>query len=147
MDYEKKYKEALERASKLRFQNPFDTVSQMMEHVFPELKESEDERIRKALVKLFQDCGDTDIEFCNTGFSYQEIFAWLEKQGEQKQETNYPKFTFNDVLALQCCMETVKKVQEDKDLYEKLNDLHGRVYDTYHLEKQGEQKKKMEEQQ
>ena len=48
--YEKKYKEALERASKLRVQNPFDTVSQMMEHVFPELKESEDERIRKAAV-------------------------------------------------------------------------------------------------
>ena len=44
MDYEKEYKEALERASKLRVQNPFDTVSQMMEHIFPELKESENER-------------------------------------------------------------------------------------------------------
>lgn len=42
-----------------------------------------DEKIRKALVKLFQDCGNTDIEFCNTGFSYQEIFAWLEKQGDK----------------------------------------------------------------
>lgn len=41
-----------------------------------------DEKIRKALIKLFQDCGDTDIEFCNTGFSYQEILAWVEKQGE-----------------------------------------------------------------
>ena len=37
----KAYDEALERASKLRVQNPFDTVSQMMEHVFPKLKESE----------------------------------------------------------------------------------------------------------
>ena len=37
-------------------------------------------------------------------------------------------------------MESIKKVQEDKDLYEKLNDLHGMVYDAYQLEKQGEQK-------
>ena len=35
-----------------------------------------------------------------------------------------------------CCMETVKKVQEDKELYEKLNDLHSKVYDSYQLEKQ-----------
>ena len=32
-------------------------------------------------------------------------------------------------------METVKKVQEDKDLYEKLKCLHGRVYDAYQVEK------------
>ena len=62
------------------------------------------------------------------------------KYGEQKKQVHFPKFTFDDVLALQCCMETVKKIQEDKDLYEKLNDLHGRVYDAYHLENQGEQK-------
>ena len=37
----KAYDEALERTSKLRVQKPFDTVSQMMEHVFPKLKESE----------------------------------------------------------------------------------------------------------
>lgn len=62
------------------------------------------------------------------------------KYGEQKKQVHFPKFTFDDVLALQCCMETVEKVQEDKDLYEKLNDLHGRVYDAYHLENQDEQK-------
>ena len=50
MNYEQKYKEAIKRASKLRAQNPFDTVGQMVEHIFPELKESEDERIRKAII-------------------------------------------------------------------------------------------------
>lgn len=62
----------------------------------------------------------------------------FEKQGEQKQETNYPKFEFNDILALQCCMEIVKKVQEDKELYGRLLSLHDRLYDAYQLEKQGE---------
>lgn len=69
----------------------------------------------------------------------QEIKEWLEKQGNKDSQIKLPTFTFDDILALQCCMETVKKVQNDKDLYEKLNDLHGRMYDAYHLEKQGEQ--------
>lgn len=42
------------------------------------------------------------------------------------------KFTFDDVLAIQCCMETVKKIQEDEALYNKLLDLHGRLYDACH---------------
>ena len=83
MNYEEKYKEALERASKLRVQNPFDTVGQMVEHIFPELKESEDERIRKGLIKAvsFMLKGgvlkDTDV-------TREEALAWLEKQGEHK---------------------------------------------------------------
>ena len=62
--------------------------------------------------------------------------SWLEKKGECHSQI-VPEFTFNDVLALQCCMETAKKVQEDKDLYEELKDLHGRVY-AYHIKKQSD---------
>ena len=69
MNYEKLYKEALEKASKLRVQNPFDTVGQMVEHIFPELKESEDERIRKEI-----------IEYIKTGTYHKDWVAWLEKQ-------------------------------------------------------------------
>ena len=42
------------------------------------------------------------------------------------------KFTFDDVLAIQCCMETVKQVQEDKVLYNKLLELHNKIYDACH---------------
>lgn len=77
MDYEKEYKEALERASKLRVQNPFDTVSQMMEYVFPKLAESEDEKVRKALIRFHKSTIDID------GIKGADIIAWLEKQGEQ----------------------------------------------------------------
>ena len=63
----------------------------------------------------------------------------IEKQDKQKKQVHFPKFTFDDVLALQCCMETVKKVQEDKELYEKLNLIHSKIYDAYWFEKQGEQ--------
>lgn len=81
-----RYNEALERASKLRVQNPFDTVSQMMEHVFPELKESEDERIRKALIELLHDTVSNDEIFSDYGLDKTEVLAWLEKQVEKPVE-------------------------------------------------------------
>ena len=90
---------------------------------------SEDERIRKRIIHALH--GDVlDMEETT------KAIAWLEKQGEQKQEANYPKFDFEDILALQCCMETADKVIEDKALYEKLKSLHSRLHDAYWIGKQ-----------
>ena len=130
MDYKEKYEQALERAK--AYHN--DYTKDIVEEIFPELKESEDERIRKAIIEFFE------LQDENTTYSFvkrNEILAWLEKQCNVDSQVILTTFTFDDILALQCCMETIKKVQEDKDLYEKLNDLHSRVYDAYHFEKQG----------
>ena len=136
MNYEKKYKEALERARKIenreRINVPDGTSIPVA--IFPELKESEDERMRKSIIYALRNGGFYDSDKTD------EAIAWIEKQGCKDSQVTLPPFTFDDILALQCCMETVKKVQEDKDLYEKLKDLHGRVYDAYQLEKQGKQK-------
>lgn len=86
MDYEEKYKEALERASKLRVQNPFDTVSQMMEHVFPELAESEDELvwltkyIEEEAYYLSMDIRDDEDRIKLK--KLQKSLAWLEEHGK-----------------------------------------------------------------
>jgi hypothetical protein len=94
MDYEQKYKEALERASKLKVQNPFDTVGQMVEHIFPELQESEDERIRKSIIAILDNYIDDD----NT--IKPAIMNWLEKQGEKKPADKVePKFKIRDWIA------------------------------------------------
>lgn len=53
------------------------------EHYFPELKESEDERIKEELISLFQDCINNRNHPYNASDSERWI-AWLEKQGEQK---------------------------------------------------------------
>ena len=45
---------------------------------FPELAESEDERIRKALIRFHKSTIDVD------GIKGDDIVAWLEKQGERK---------------------------------------------------------------
>ena len=131
----KAYDEAIERAKAFnkRWQGVQAIDSELalkeLKEIFTEFKESEDERIRKEIISA--------LKYANHKGVYDKHIAWLEKQGNKDTQV-IPTFTFDDILALQCCMETVKKVQEDKDLYEKLNDLHGRVYDAYHLEKQGE---------
>ena len=46
--------------------------------MFPALEESEDERIRKTLIKYFRNCVSLE------GINGEDISNWLEKQGEQK---------------------------------------------------------------
>ena len=87
--------------------------------------------------KMYHDCGECILFPSKDQRDWSKFTApWLEKQGEQKKQVHFPKFTFDDVLALQCCMETVEKVQEDKELYEQLNLIHNKIYDAYWLEKQ-----------
>ena len=82
MDYEKKYKEAVNKIKNLLDdgeKNGFTIVTYKtdLESIFPELKESEDERIRKRIIHALH--GDVlDMEEIN------KAIVWLEKQGEQK---------------------------------------------------------------
>ena len=74
MNYEQKYKNALERARDLMTnQNPPAFDKHLIEMVFPELKESEDERIRKAIIAYI-----SHDQHC--GVSNADMIAWLEKQ-------------------------------------------------------------------
>ena len=83
MDYKEKYNVALERASKLRVQNPFDTVGQMVEHIFPELAENEEERIRKAIISGMIALKNNQNIKTFAAIPIDDCIAWLEKQGER----------------------------------------------------------------
>lgn len=85
MDYEKAYKDALERAKRLYK----DAVTLQLEQdikdyetIFPELKESEDEKIRKELLTWLQNTEGQVLPMDR----YNAALAWLEKQGEQKPQ-------------------------------------------------------------
>lgn len=80
MDYEKAYKEALERSRQVHTTN-IDENKKSSEYIFPELKESEEEKIRKALIKYLDALDDNEIRY---GVSFKDMRTWLEKQGEQK---------------------------------------------------------------
>ena len=82
MDYEKKYKEALERAKQFSEKPYLEDSKGIVEYIFPELKESEDERIREWLIRLIKATCDYDSPTSRK--EVDDALAWLEKQGEQK---------------------------------------------------------------
>ena len=67
--------------------------------IFPELKESEDETIRKALIEMVHDTTGDEL-WVDYGIHKEETLAWLEKQGEQKTEVKYvyTKFQIGDTI-------------------------------------------------
>ena len=94
-NYEEKYKNALSQAKQAIDNIPDKSFAEWLQNIFPELKESEDEKIRKVLIKYLKErlhSGfNEEVRICNDGI------AWLEKQGEQKPTDNVePKFKVGD---------------------------------------------------
>ena len=73
----KRYDEALERAKSF-YKEYKERDNQLyaddLEKIFPELKESEDEKIRKELISLFQDC----INNRNHPYNTSDSERWLD---------------------------------------------------------------------
>ena len=97
MNYEEKYKDALERAKKEwlnNLDNAYKNYRERLEIIFPELKKSEDEKIREDLMEWFKEFPDmiwrnhykTDVLewFEKQREKDKLIEELLEKQGEQK---------------------------------------------------------------
>lgn len=83
------------------------------EHFFPELKESEDEKIRKAIITFFESEDD------NTTYALvpkKDILTWLEKQGKSK-------WNENDEHHLRMCLECVEECAfQDREDFSKTTD-------------------------
>ena len=80
MNYEQKYKEALERAKELNNRENASVLllGKCLEYIFPELTESEDERIRKELLYWLKSKDGQTLPIDK----YNAAIAWLEKQSE-----------------------------------------------------------------
>lgn len=76
-----RYDEALEKAKKLYEKG---TITESLNYVFPELAESEDEKIRKWLEEHIEAMPDNSIEFKDV--KRIDVLHWLEKQGNQKPQ-------------------------------------------------------------
>lgn len=117
MDYEKKYKKALERAKK----------GECLENIFPELKESEDDKIRKGLIQHLQELRKSHVNLM-TKDTYDSWIAWLEKQGKTKPVDEVaPKFKVGDwvIRSAEGFKHNTYLVTEVKDYYI-CKDLKGR---------------------
>lgn len=117
-----------EEAAKKIVEKVYDNGSTVInrndiEEIFPELKGSEDERIRKAIIRHFQ-TGTNYTSFY--GLSKNKILSWLEKQGEQKltwseedehrvKDTIYfldtAKKHYASIVEIDACIEWLKSLK------------------------------------
>ena len=91
MNYENKYNNALEKLQEALAPKDGREISGLtracIEEIFPELKESEDERIRKEIIATIHLYYGEPLED-----EAKEMISWLEKQGKQK--TDIPKWKY-----------------------------------------------------
>lgn len=116
----KRYDKAIERAkAMIKVAANQDESIGFTNTIFPELKESEDERIRKALITFFKRFPYDSIE--QAGTNAKEAIAWLEKQGEY--EYTLKSSNTEDVYKL---MEYITKLAKAYEL-----NFPNRSYDIY----------------
>jgi glutathione S-transferase len=86
MNYEQKYKDALKWMQGL-YSGLHGATKEEAERYFPELKESKDERIRKAIYNALKYL-ETEL-YCDflDDVDILDAYAWLEKQGKQTHST------------------------------------------------------------
>lgn len=76
----KAYDEALTTAKRIISKNCSEVEKLCLECIFPQLKESEDERIRKVIVKHFEELHEQSW----INLEIPDILAWLERQKVSK---------------------------------------------------------------
>lgn len=126
MDYKKKYMEALERAKKmLASKRSVIVEKQALETIFPELAESEDEKIRKEIISIVKSYRESCITEGNHRF--EECLTWLKKQGKKANPYSGISFEYNGHTWGMCARDNGVDILFD---YELIN----------HLKKPNEQK-------
>ena len=111
MNYEK-YKNALEKA-KVRYNEIKDTncnEEKFLLDIFPELKDSEDEQIRKGLIKALSSIGKRNWG----GIDVFESIAWLEKQKVTDKEIIFRALPGTDIIA--AANQTLEKIEIGKEV-------------------------------
>lgn len=121
----KRYDEAIERARALNNGEDVDVEAgtTICEYIFSELKESEDERIRKEL-----------IDFAKSrlaGFPECDRFiAWLEKQGEKPQGKSALEAINEEKVDNQNCVKSTDKVEPKFNVGDKIQHKNGYSLDV-----------------
>lgn len=98
MDYEKAYKEALEKAKQFHNKELYaECNGNLVEYIFPELAESKDEKIRKEMLNVFMQL-DECTTICGRNYDYAKWIAWLEKQKDHEAELDKAYKTADEVM-------------------------------------------------
>lgn len=119
MDYEKAYKEALDKLNEALAPKEGCDISGLtrrcIEDIFPELKETADERMRKAIIAYIKKANGEPNHILPSGqYSVLAMIFWLEKQGEQKATwSEEDEIGFNDTFWAIQQARTIAKDEND----------------------------------
>lgn len=115
----KAYDNSLEKARKWYDANTNEGYRGIFENIFPELKESEDERIRKDIKQHFLHLDDSFPDKA-------KWLAWLEEQGEKGTKGNNREIPNSDWS------------EEDGKIFDRICDLiHSAAYENYDVDEDG----------
>jgi len=152
----KAYDEALERAKKVFNCDATDREpgTSISEYIFPALKESEDERIKNALIQALS----INYDGCTSvnGIEVKDIVAWLKKQGTSAKLSEEEQNRFAKGVLTSCALSFINYLDAHKyegkmcvsngECEDIENAFHNALWDRLHryyckyIEKQGEQK-------
>ena len=110
--------------------------SNVADEIFSQFEESEDERIRKALLKWFLQFKQNDM--FNDDISFKDILAWLEKQHKKDEEILILKDQIESLHAARKALIEVHKIElkkqdeqwseEDESMYIRTLGILGKCY-------------------
>ena len=95
MDYKEKYEAALERAKKIYKSAP--DINLELEEIFPELSESEDERIIHCLEEII-DWGCSKNISVECGVDLKAVKSWLEKHKNYASNIKWADEVITDII-------------------------------------------------
>lgn len=134
-DKAKAYDEVLTKAVALyKASEPMSGCNVILETLFPELAESEDEKVRKELIKHLKELSDWKedevIPVKNPSY-YRQWASWLERQVEQKFTNKVePKFEIGDWV-INRTNAIIMQIVNNKDFYESVEIDGQRRTDSY----------------
>lgn len=121
MDYEKKYKAALNWMKDV-YPTLEGAAKEDANHYFPELIDSEDERIRKYIIEALKGEGYYDCDLTN------ECIAWVEKQSKKNEWSNEDEMIVLSIKQIVTCASFLNIVPETLDRIDKwLESLKQRI--------------------
>lgn len=121
----KRYDEAIEIARKIKNGEPINVPDGTLisDVIFPELKESESERIRKFLIDYFSCIKSTlDDDGLWKGFRIDDIIDYIERQ--EVQTPTWSVEDYNEIESIACHLD----ITDNVDMAEMLRNIREKYY-------------------
>ena len=114
----KAYDEALKKASAAH-KDEDRHLKATLERIFPELKESEDEKIRKEIISILR-----NAYWTSNRNRFNKLVAWLEKQGKKSTDKIEPSFKVGDWVVF-ITSGSAYQVEKKENYEYTLKNIHG----------------------